>query len=140
MHKLMIALLFIGSLLASCNTSTNDNNERTEETYGEEESSDQGSENENYYEEERDDEENESDDGYIGDGTYTSDVEYYNPKTGTRSYYTLDVDVHDNQVTKIYFPRGGWLDGDHFDSSELENGSTSIETDEGVTYDIDIDQ
>ncbi|WP_142687404.1 hypothetical protein [Chitinophaga polysaccharea] len=41
------------------------------------------------------------------DDTYCAEVEFYNPDTGTRSGYTLTVEVEDNEVTRINFPNGG---------------------------------
>ncbi len=75
------------------------------------------------------------------DDTYTANVEYYNPNTGTTNTYTLEVEVVDNTVTVIYFNNGGWLDDSHIISGgELdENGSTEIETDNGYIYTITVD-
>lgn len=74
------------------------------------------------------------------DGTYSASVDYYNPKTGYSSTYTLDVEVESNQVTIIYFPNDGYLDDDHIWPGDIdEDGSVSIEGEEGKTYDIQID-
>jgi len=74
------------------------------------------------------------------DNTYAADVEYYNPNTGRRSFYSLDVDVVDNIVTVIHFSNGGWLDETHIISGgELdENGRTTIESDKGYYYTVTI--
>ena len=68
--------------------------------------------------------------------------EYYNPNTGTNSYYTLDVEVADNSVTVIHFPNGGWLDDTHIISGgELnEDWTTTLETDKGYIYTITINR
>jgi hypothetical protein len=75
--------------------------------------------------------------GY-SDDTYCAEVEYYNPNTGTRSNYTLTVEVYNNEVTEINFPQG-WLDGDQFSSEELDkNGECDIRTYRGYQYSIKI--
>jgi len=74
------------------------------------------------------------------DDAYSADVEYYNPETGTRNSYTLDVEVDNNTVTVIHFPKGGWIDETHITSGgELdEDGTTTIYTDEGHEFTITI--
>jgi rubredoxin len=73
------------------------------------------------------------------DGTYCADIDYYNPDTGTRSTYTLNVEVESNEVTEIHWPNGGWLDDSHFSPEALDsNGSCSITTYDGKQYDIQI--
>jgi len=78
------------------------------------------------------------DDGY-NDGTYCAEVTYYNPNTGTRNTYSLEVEVEGNELVKIYWSNGGWLDEDHFYAQELdENGTCSFTSDKGYEYDIEI--
>lgn len=73
------------------------------------------------------------------DNTYCADVEYYNPNTGTRSSYTLNVEVEDNELTVIHWPNGGWLDEDHFSPEELDSdGSCSFTSDKGYEYTVQI--
>lgn len=84
---------------------------------------------ETYYDEEE---------GYA-DNTYCADVEYYNSSTGTRSTYTLNVEVENNEVTVIHWPNGGWLDDDHFYPEELDsNGYCSFTSDKGYEYSVQI--
>lgn len=72
------------------------------------------------------------------DGTYCADVEYYNPETGTRSSYTLNVDVESNEVTVIHFSRG-WLDDSEFSSETLDdNGYCNITLYDGREFEIQI--
>ena len=73
------------------------------------------------------------------DGTYCAEVDYYNPNTTTRSEYTLEVEVENNEVVKIYFGNGGWLDTDHF-SPELidEDGTCTITSDRNYEYSIQL--
>ncbi len=74
------------------------------------------------------------------DGTHSATVDYFNPETGYRKTYTLDVEVDNCEVVQIDFPKGGWLDEDHISAEELDSdGSCSITGDEGRTYDIQID-
>lgn len=73
------------------------------------------------------------------DGTYCADVEYYNPDTGTRSTYSLNVEVENNEVTVIHWPNGGWLDDSHFSPEELDSdGYCSFTSDKGYEYTIQI--
>lgn len=74
------------------------------------------------------------------DGTHSATVDYYNPDTGFSNTYTLDVDVEDCQVVQINFPNGGYLDNDHITPTDLDDdGTCSVEGDEGRTYDVQID-
>lgn len=76
--------------------------------------------------------------GY-SDGEYCADIEYYNPKTGTRSTYTLNVEVENNELTVIHWPNGGWLDDSHFSPEELDsNGFCSFTSDKGYEYEVQI--
>lgn len=78
------------------------------------------------------------DDGYK-DGTYCADVTYHNPNTGTENTYTLEVEVESNELIKIYWSNGGWLDEDHFSSEELDkNGYCAFTSDKGYEYEIQI--
>lgn len=73
------------------------------------------------------------------DGTYSADVTYYNPSTGTRKTYELNVDVENNEVTVIHFPNGGWLDESHISPESLDdNGYCSYTSDRNNQYEIQI--
>ena len=73
------------------------------------------------------------------DGTYCADIEYYNPDTGTRSTYSLNIEVENNEVTVIHWPNGGWLDDSHFSPEELDSeGYCSFTSDKGYEYTIQI--
>ena len=73
------------------------------------------------------------------DGTYCAEVDYYNPNTGTNNTYTLEVEVQYNEVVKILFGNGGWLDSDHMTPQTLdENGECVITTDRNYEYAIKI--
>jgi hypothetical protein len=72
------------------------------------------------------------------DDTYCADVDYYNPDTGFRNSYTLNVDVENNEVVKISFS-SGWLDSSEFSSEELESdGTCSITCYDGEQFYIEI--
>ena len=72
-------------------------------------------------------------------GNYCAEVSYYNPNTGTKNEYVLEVEVEDGELTKILWPNGGWLDNDHFSPEELdEDGWCEIETDRGIEHEIQI--
>jgi hypothetical protein len=78
-------------------------------------------------------------DGTYQDGTYCSNVDYYNPSTGTRNAYQLNVEVENNEVVRIIFPNGGWLDNDHFSPQELDrSGYCSFTSDKRNQYQITI--
>lgn len=89
-----------------------------------------------------DDENNEDSENRCGyeDGSHEATVEYYNPKTGTHSTYTLDVDVENCEIIQINFPKGGWLDDSHISPEELDSyGTATIEDDEGREFEIQIE-
>ncbi len=120
MKKLFLGFLFLGILtLQSCK-----NNDYSSEEVD--------VENESYNEVVYEDGESYS------DNTYCADVEYYNPDTGFRNNYTLNVDVENNEVVKIHFS-SGWLDSSEFSSEELDsNGFCSITCYDGRQFDIQI--
>lgn len=72
------------------------------------------------------------------DGTYCADVEYYYSETGTRNSYTLEVEIESNQLVKIYWPNGGWLDDSHFETPDISDGSASFTSDRRVDYEVSI--
>jgi len=73
------------------------------------------------------------------DGDYCAEVEYYNPNTGTRSTYTLKVELEERYMIKIYWPNGGWLDDDHFDPPVIdERGRCEFTSDRGYKYRVNI--
>lgn len=72
----------------------------------------------------------------ISDGTYCAEVEYYNPNTGTRNTYELDVEVEDGNLTQINWPNGGWLDETHFYSEDISSGECSFTSDRGYRYTV----
>lgn len=79
------------------------------------------------------------DEGIYSDGEYCADVEYYNPNTGTRSSYTLNVEVENNELTLIHWPNGGWLDDSHFIPEELDgSGFCSFINDRGYQFEVQI--
>jgi hypothetical protein len=49
----------------------------------------------------------------------------YNSSSGNT--YTLDADIEDGEVQRLYFPKGGWVD---FDSSEIDSDGNGSGTDE----------
>lgn len=80
----------------------------------------------------------ESTDAYP-DGTYCANIDYYNPDTGTRSTYTLNVEVESHELTVIHWSNGGWLDSSHFNPEKLDSsGSCSFTTFDGNQYDVQI--
>lgn len=56
----------------------------------------------------------------IQDGKYCADIELHNWKNDKDSYYTLPVEVENNQIVKIYWSNGGYLDETHFNTSEAK--------------------
>ncbi len=72
------------------------------------------------------------------DGTYCAEVNYHKPRTGTRSTYTLEVDVASGELTQIHWPNSGWLDESHFSPPDISGGEASFTSDEGVDYAVRI--
>ncbi|VDH05182.1 hypothetical protein [Bergeyella zoohelcum] len=68
------------------------------------------------------------------DGTYLAEVEYYTPNTGTSSTYTLDVE--DNELVKMYWDNGGWLDDTHFTPVDISDGEAFFTSDKGYEYTV----
>lgn len=82
---------------------------------------------------------NSEDEENYPDGTYCSDVTYYNPNTGTENTYRLNVDVENNELVKIHWNNGGWLDESHFTPKQLDNsGYCSFTSDKGYEYKVQI--
>jgi hypothetical protein len=82
--------------------------------------------------------EGQTEDGFE-DGMYCANVTYHNPNTGTTSEYTLNVEVSNNQVIRINWSNGGWMDEDHFSPETLsDNGHCSFESDKGYEYTVQI--
>lgn len=69
-------------------------------------------------------------------GTYCAEVEYYNPNTGTRNTYDLDVEVEDGYLVQINWPNGGWLDETHFTSEDISSGECEFRSDKGYRYTV----
>src|SRR5262245_38868957 len=80
------------------------------------------------------------DDGEYSDGTWCADVEYYNPNTGTRHTYNLDVEVENDELVQINWPNGGWLDESHFVAEDISSGECSFTSDEGYRYTITLNE
>lgn len=151
MAQLRIITLFAFLTLLSCNESDksysdkSDNSEHFKsntETVNEEVQNDEDNNSSNDEEDENivgNEDEQEEEKEKFPDDTYCAEVEYYNPKTGTRSSYTLTIEVESNEVVEINFPNGGWLDNDHFNGADLEeDGTTNFTSDRGYEYEITI--
>lgn len=83
---------------------------------------------------------NESDydeDGYR-DGIYCAEIDYYYSKTGTSSTYTLTVEIENNDLVRINWSNGGWLDDSHFYPPDISDGYATFESDRGVEYTVEI--
>ncbi len=118
--KLKVSILLCSSLLLfslSCNNSGSRNT----------------SDNDEYY---SDEENNISKDDSYKDGTYCAEVEYYNPSTGTRNTYSLDVEVEGGELTIIHWPNGGWLDETHFYPEDITSGECEFTSDRGYRYTV----
>lgn len=77
--------------------------------------------------------------GKYEDGTYCADVSYYNSNTGTSNSYSLNVEVENNELVRIQWPNGGWLDDSHFTPEELDkSGYCSFKSDKGYEYTVQI--
>ncbi|MFN3020137.1 hypothetical protein ACK1KB_03995 [Chryseobacterium sp. TY3] len=74
--------------------------------------------------------------GDYPDGIYCAEVQYYNPNTGTRSNYDLNVEVENGDLTVIHWPNSGWLDSSHFYPSSISTGEMSFTSDKGYRYTV----
>jgi hypothetical protein len=72
-------------------------------------------------------------------GKYCAEIEYYNYKTERHSSYELTVEVADNELIRIDWPNGGWLDESHFTPEKLdEDGTVNFLSDKGYQYTVTI--
>lgn len=110
-HSLKLGLASLCFIIAGCSSSTNDN------------SSSKTSD----------------DDFQYDNGKYCAEVTYYNPNTNTRRTYILNVEVNEKELTKIYWPNGGWLDESHFNPPSVSTqGTCSFSSDRGNGYEVSI--
>lgn len=72
--------------------------------------------------------------GEFSDGDYCAEVEYYNPNTGTQSSYTLTVEVSNNEIVKIDFPNGGYLDDEISDGTLDSSGEATFTNHKELSY------
>lgn len=70
------------------------------------------------------------------DGNFCAEVNYHNPETGTRSTYTLDVEVRRERLVVIHWPRGGWIDRTRFRPQKIRRGTCSFTTYEGYENEV----
>jgi hypothetical protein len=86
------------------------------------------------------DTESEEEEAEYSDGTWCAEVEYYNPSTGTRNTYTLDVEVEGGELVQIDWPNGGWLDESHFVAEDISSGECSFTSDRGYEYTVTLEE
>ncbi len=72
------------------------------------------------------------------DGIYCANVEYFYSKTGTNSNYVLEVEIEDNEISKIFWSNGGWLDDSHFNRPNIINSNARFESDREILYNVKI--
>lgn len=73
------------------------------------------------------------------DGTYCASIQYFNAKTGTKNTYKLKVEVANNELIKINWGNGGWLDKSHFTPQEIDaDGLCEFKSDQGYYYSVQI--
>ena len=71
------------------------------------------------------------------DGKHSATVDYFNPKTGHRTKYELEVHVEDCKIVQIDFPNGGWLDEDHMPQTQINrNREVVFKDDKGRQWKI----
>ena len=147
MKKLFIAILAMGLFLPlSCQTDSKSSEDKKEQN---DEPNKSASEPDHEairnalkdHEENEDngDKDNETSNSLTSDGVHQATVEYENPETGYSNTYDLDVLVESEQVTVIYFPKGGFLDGHHIEPADVdEDGHANVEDEDGKTFDVQI--
>lgn len=123
MNKVKI-IFFLFLLLISCKENNKSYTDSSEETLVENIESDNDESNNI-----------ENSDEY-SDGTYCAEVEYYNPSTGTRNTYDLDVEVESGELTVIHWPNSGWLDKSHFSPEDITDGECEFTSDRGYRYTV----
>ena len=69
----------------------------------------------------------------------TGTVDYYNPSTGTRGTYTLDVEYDGaGDVERITFPSGGYISEHHItDQTHNGDGTITVSTDTGREFTVE---
>jgi hypothetical protein len=118
-YLLLIALIFI----YSCTEHKSSSSSRYQDT-----------EDTEYEDSEDYDEDSiEEEEGYP-DGTYDATIRVYNPNTGHNATYTLEVEVENEELTKIYWNNGGWLDDSHFSPTNISDGTAYFTDDRGYEY------
>lgn len=143
-NQIKIYHLFFILLIIGCSNQNNDskNNPIENNNNSEYKSNDDDNNDEKDDDNEDDNEDdNDNDSGCrYSDGTHSATVYYYNPETGTRSTYTLDVEVENCEVTQIDFPNGGYLDDCHIEPTALDSdGDATVEDDKGRKFEVHID-
>ncbi len=133
-------LIILLLVIISCNTKNSENDESIDNSYIIEQ---ENSEDEIIDETNEDNEsvvENMDSGCEFEDGSYSATVDYNNSETGYSATYTLDVEVSDCQVIRINFPNDGYLDEDHISYADIdEDGTASVDGEDGKTYQIQID-
>lgn len=127
--KAILSITFILILTTSCKENSGNNNSDYESDGEEEIQMEDVVDNddaERYY----------NQTGEYPDGTYCSEVEYYNPSTGTRKTYNLDADVENSELIVIHWPNGGWLDDTHFHPEDITDGECEFTSDRGYRYTV----
>ncbi len=72
-------------------------------------------------------------------GEYSAEVISFNPSTGTKSNYVLNVEVLDNRLEKICWIPGGYNDDGKFVSPHInKKGYCEFVSESGVRYEVQI--
>ena len=74
------------------------------------------------------DESNDQPTSYYGDET----VNACNQSSG--NCYDLDADISDDEVERLYFPKGGWVD---IESSDCDNDTCYLEDENGTEWEVE---
>lgn len=148
----MVRFVYISVILSICISSCGNpdrsdvstdipQSNNTEYNSSEGENDDEEYEEEPYYNYDDDGNQNDENDyqsDNVYEGEYCAEVTYYNPNTRRESEYTLTIEVNNNELEKIDFPKG-WLDNDHFFNVEFdEDGYVNFTSDKGYDYSIQI--
>ena len=78
------------------------------------------------------------DEGYPN-GIYDAIIHVYNPNTKHNATYTLEVELENEELIKIYWNNGGWLDDSHFSPVDISEDSASFIDDRGYRYSVELD-
>jgi len=68
------------------------------------------------------------------DGVYCAQVTCHYGEKGITSNYKLEIEIKDNKLLAIRWPKGGRLENQHFESTDISDGEAIFTSEKGVEY------